>query len=428
VWIEKHRRTWRIRDLVADPATGRQTKITLKSGYTTKTAAKDAMATLRAEEITAGPLVPRGAERTVGTLCQEWWAEYEPTLTRVKSRESIRGVMNRYVVRLLGHATLRQLEDNPAIVQRWLNDLSAGRHRTPARPLAPKTVNNAHGQLSQIMGYAVKRRLIRANPCTETDLVDPVYTEHMYVTPAEADQLIAALPEHYRPLVLFMLATGCRWSEALGVRARNLDVLGRRVRFLKKWIEDESGHFHEEDVKSRRGRRTVTFTRRVAEALAPLMMVDGDRDRHVFVTPRGLDRVRHKDFYAVWYPARDACGLKGLRVHDLRHTHVAWLIAGGVQMPAISRRLGHKSAAFTDDIYGHLMEEVDERLLAALDEAMTVIDMGGNGGKRGRVESGQPGSDRVHPLLRAGDNTPTWGSERVRISYPPLDRKPNRRR
>jgi integrase len=387
VWVEKHRKVWRIRESVTDPATGELTKVTLKTGFTTKTAAKDAMVHLKADEINGGPLVPRGGERTVAALCEEWWSEYEPTLTRVKSRESIRGVMNRYVIRLLGHATLRQLEDNPAIVQRWVNDLSAGRHKTPARPLAPKTVNNAHGQLSQIMGYAVKRRLIRGNPCAETDLIDPIFTEHMYITPAEADQLIAALPPHWRPLVLFLLATGCRWSEALGVRAKNIDV-----RVFKKWIEDESGQFHDEDVKSRRARRTVSFTCRVAEVLAPLLITEGGRDRHIFLTPRGLDRIRHKDFYEPWHAARKAAGLDGLRVHDLRHTHVAWLIAGGVGMPEISRRVGHKSAAFTDDIYGHLMADLDPRLISALDEAMAVIDMGGIGGE---TEPVRPGSARV---------------------------------
>lgn len=419
MWIEKHRTTWRIRDLLTDPATGQQTKVTLKSGYTTKTAAKEAMTTLKAEEITAGPLVPRGGDRTVATLCEQWWAEFEPTLTRVRSRDSMKGVMDRYIVRLLGEATLRQLEDNPAIVQRWVNDLSAGRHRSPARPLAPKTVNNAHGQLSQILGYAVQRRLIRANPCDATNLIDPIFVEQMYLTPGEADRLIAAIDPHWRPLVLFILATGCRWSEALGVRAKHLDILGRRVRFMKKWIEDSTGQFHEEDIKSRRGRRTVSFTMRVAEALAPLVVEGGDdRDRHIFLSPHarpgrppaaagpesaGTDRIRHKDFYLdVWYPAREAAGLKGLRVHDLRHTHVAWLIAGGVQMPAISRRLGHKSAAFTDDIYGHLSEDVDVRLLSALDQAMSVIDMGGNGGE---LNPAEPGSARVSP-------GPTRGQER----------------
>jgi hypothetical protein len=37
------------------------------------------------------------------------------------------------------------------------------------------------------------------------------------------------------------------------------------------------------------------------------------------------------------------------RFHDLRHTHVAWLIAGGAPLPHIQARLGHESITTTID-------------------------------------------------------------------------------
>jgi integrase len=58
------------------------------------------------------------------------------------------------------------------------------------------------------------------------------------------------------------------------------------------------------------------------------------------------------------------------RIHDLRHTHVSWLIAQGVQLPAISRRLGHESITTTNDRYGHLLPEVDDGLVRVLGAAM----------------------------------------------------------
>jgi hypothetical protein len=41
--------------------------------------------------------------------------------------------------------------------------------------------------------------------------------------------------------------------------------------------------------------------------------------------------------------------------HDLRHTHVAWLVAGGAPLPHIQARLGHESITTTIDTYGHLL-------------------------------------------------------------------------
>lgn len=49
---------------------------------------------------------------------------------------------------------------------------------------------------------------------------------------------------------------------------------------------------------------------------------------------------------------------------------MAWLIAGGVALPAIQRRLGHQSITTTIDRYGHLLPEVDRHLLATLDTAL----------------------------------------------------------
>ena len=68
----------------------------------------------------------------------------------------------------------------------------------------------------------------------------------------------------------------------------------------------------------------------------------------------------------VWRPAVSRAGLDGLRWHDLRHTHVAFLIAAGVHAKAIQSRLGHSSIKTTLDTYGHLLEGIDEAAAAAL--------------------------------------------------------------
>jgi integrase len=68
----------------------------------------------------------------------------------------------------------------------------------------------------------------------------------------------------------------------------------------------------------------------------------------------------------VWRPATVRAGLDGLRWHDLRHTHVAFLIEAGVHVKAIQSRLGHSSISTTLDVYGHLFEGIDEAAAAAL--------------------------------------------------------------
>mgnify|MGYP001040569538 CR=1 FL=1 len=59
------------------------------------------------------------------------------------------------------------------------------------------------------------------------------------------------------------------------------------------------------------------------------------------------------------------------RFHDLRHTHVAWLIAGGAPLPHIQARLGHESITTTIDTYGHLLPAGDELITRIIDIALT---------------------------------------------------------
>jgi integrase len=67
----------------------------------------------------------------------------------------------------------------------------------------------------------------------------------------------------------------------------------------------------------------------------------------------------------VWCPARDAAGLAGLRIHDLRHAHASWLLAGGADLQVVKERLGHASIVTTER-YLHSLPTADETALDAL--------------------------------------------------------------
>jgi len=57
----------------------------------------------------------------------------------------------------------------------------------------------------------------------------------------------------------------------------------------------------------------------------------------------------------------DAIGMSGVTLHSLRHTHASMLIASGVDIITVSRRLGHGSPKVTLEVYGHLINGGDDR-------------------------------------------------------------------
>jgi integrase len=81
-----------------------------------------------------------------------------------------------------------------------------------------------------------------------------------------------------------------------------------------------------------------------------------DSDGHV---PRDWFRTK------VWLPAMQASGIEPVRMHDLRHAHASWLLAGGADLQVVKERLGHASIATTGK-YLHTLPTADETALAAL--------------------------------------------------------------
>jgi integrase len=92
-----------------------------------------------------------------------------------------------------------------------------------------------------------------------------------------------------------------------------------------------------------------------------------DKPRH----PRVVATDGHipRDWFRthVWLPALEKAGLDfHVRVHDLRHAHASWLLAGGADLQVVKERLGHGSIKTTEK-YLHTLPDADDSAIAAFD-------------------------------------------------------------
>lgn len=160
---------------------------------------------------------------------------------------------------------------------------------------------------------------------------------------------------------------GLRLGEAIAIRRRRLDLRRSRIEVAES-LAEVAGALHFGSTKTYE-RRTVVLPVFVRDQLAAHLSRSGtdDLEALVFRSPDGTP-LRHSNFRRrVWLPAvRSADVPEGVRIHDLRHTCAALLIAEGAHPKAIQEHLGHSSITVTMDTYGHLFPSQMEELAARL--------------------------------------------------------------
>jgi integrase len=221
--------------------------------------------------------------------------------------------------------------------------------------LSPKTIRNVHGLLSAVMATAMRDRRIEHNPCVGMRLPRSDPSELRFLTPDEYGKVREHLTEPYLTLADFLAGTGCRFGEATALAVR--DITGGTARISKAWKRQPDGEWTVGVPKTRRSRRTVWLPPELVAILEPRL--SRPRDALLFTSRRG-ERISQQTFGANWRRAVKASGIAppAPRVHDLRHSHVAWLIAQGIDLATIQDRLGHESITTTIDRYGHLVPDL----------------------------------------------------------------------
>lgn len=243
--------------------------------------------------------------------------------------------------------------------------------------LAPRTIENAWGTLATMLKVAVADGHIDRSPALGVKL--PKHeghesAEHRYMDADELLQVIADTRDRYKPLMWMLVGTGMRWSEATALTVGDVDLEAKTVRVTKAWKRDrEKGAWYVGQPKTRKSKRTISLPNETVEAVRPLVEGRKRTDR-LFTNQRG-EWIKHQTFYREHW--REHC-TKNIakprpRIHDIRHSHVALLIAAGTSLPVIQARLGHEKITTTIDTYGHLLPDLQ---VAAAEAADAVLSRG----------------------------------------------------
>lgn len=298
------------------------------------------------------------------------------------------------------------------VVQGWIAWLRTQRTRSGA-PLSAQTVRRAHGVLHSLLAAAVPE-WFEVNPAARrpgerrnAGLPKTVRYEALFLTKEELGMVVRACPPQIRDLVVTLAGTGLRLGEALALRVEDVAIgaQGRGTIRVRRALKRDGSIG---TPKSARSRRDVSLSRELAALLAERI---SGKPRHalVFPAPRGgfwhsgnlhqrywqpsIASARRCLKHPPALPPKPRSGPRrkwrsdevstcecptrlhrAPRIHDLRHSHVSWLIEAGWDITRISRRVGHESITTTVDIYGHLWQEEDDTQLDAIDRLLALAE------------------------------------------------------
>jgi integrase len=289
-----------------------------------------------------------------GEYFEQWIESYAGRTARGFSettRPEYRRPIERYAEPRWG--TWRLAEVEPGDVR----DLFGEMRRAGATTSAIKKLRAA---LSAMFATAVEDGDLRTNPVQGVRI--PPAPEYVHeeerevraLTRAELSVFLAATPSEWRLFYEFLLHTGVRISEAIGLTWAHLE-LGERPRVL---VREQVYEGTRKRLKSRSGRRDIPLS---AEMAARLIARRRDSYRGpespVFASRTGTELRPSNVWRRTLKPTRDAVDLPWVTFHTFRHTCASLLFEAGRNVKQVSEWLGHADPGFTLRRYVHLMDE-----------------------------------------------------------------------
>ena len=305
-------------------------------------------------------LDPAGAQLTFA----EWWPTYnEQAGKRESTAYRDQGAADNWLLPRLGQRRLGEI--TPQIARQVVTDMQdAG--------LAPSTVRTYYGVLQGAMTAAVAMDLIGRSPCRGIKISGERREEPKFLTIDELAHLADSIDPNYRAMVVLAGVVGLRFGECAGLRVGKINFFKRTVT-VSEIVNEVGSKLVFGEPKTKSSKRTVSFPKEVGDVLAAHLSERApvQPDDLVFVSPTGHP-VRRKHFRnRVWLPAVKKAGVEDLTFHGLRHSAVGYLIELGTHPRVIQKRMGHSSIRTTMDIYGSVLDHVDEEVTDGLGDLIS---------------------------------------------------------
>lgn len=388
------RKRWEARFSYTDPATGE-----VKRKMFTADSRPEAMK--RGKEFLKNledGLLPDADKLALWDWLDRWLTDYIKPKVRVKSYEKYETSLRCYIKPTIGHITINKLKSPD--IQRVFNDMQITGGRE-GKGVSTSTVRVTRRYLSMALAKAIEVGIILKNPCKATEQPRLVKEEINPLTQVQADLLLKTAKEgeyyyfgvkqrrkptpasdYHKAMaytaVMLALNTGMRLGEVFGLKWSDID-LDKGVIFVQRSLVSSNVGMIFEEPKTKGSKRRIPVTADTIQSLKQFKaqqtlysnimgdLFDND-EGIVFASLNGKASDTHNFTSRYFKKMLAQAGLDcKFKFHDLRHTHATLLLGQQVNIKVISERLGHSNITMTLDTYSHLMPDMQETAVKALE-------------------------------------------------------------
>jgi len=293
----------------------------------------------------------RRTAETVRELQEAFMAVYRQPYVKKATEEVYGRLWRQYLLPRFGGEKLAEI--TPDAIAKFHGDLSS--HQ--------RTANMCVGVLRVAFNMAVDKGWVSRNPALKMKL----YKERrrqMILTPDQMKTLIAALDRQ----------PDRRWASVFIYKM--LLFTGLRLREWAcaewSWIDDEAGTLSLPDTKT--GARVVQLG---DEVRIILRQIKSHPEAHkIWVFPNETRQGPLKHPYNCWDDVVKETGLKGLRMHDLRHTYATYSLMSGANIKEVQQMLGHRTLRTSERYLGMFDETIRAAQSRSASALMDVVTTG----------------------------------------------------
>ena len=358
--------------LGVDSITGKKVKTTItgRTKKEVKAKAQQAQSNFKANGST---VFKRVKVTTYKELAALWLENYQMTV-KPQTLVSTRQFLKNHILPVFGDMQLDKI--HIAHIQSWVNKL------------AFKIVNYgvAASINKRILQYGVSMQLIPFNPAREVILPRPqkaganrikfIDKEDLKTFLDYMERLAPTAYNYYYDNVLYklLLATGCRYGEAVALEWSDIDFNSATISITKTYnrIVKQVG-----TPKSKAGIRTISIDNKTILMLKQYR----NRQRQAFMEIGSPAPALVFSTTVSQYPNSDArtkslryrckeAGIPQFTFHAFRHTHASLLLNAGISYKELQHRLGHATLAMTMDTYSHLSKEKEKEAVLYYEKAL----------------------------------------------------------